>query len=87
MDHLLVGITGGFQSDKLARSFEGDADGMYARFCFCWPEEPPYQPLTNDVAEIEPEIINALNRIINLPAEVEGSFKPIYLPLSSGAVP
>jgi hypothetical protein len=87
VDHLLVGITGGFQPDKLARSFEGDADGMYARFCFCWPEEPPYQPLTNDVAEIEPEIINALNRIINLPAEVEGSFKPIYLPLSSGAVP
>jgi hypothetical protein len=44
----------------------------YARICFGWPEEPPYQPLSNDVAEIEPEIINALNRIIDLPAEVEG---------------
>jgi len=59
---------------------------MYARFCFGWPEEPPYQPLTNEVAEIEPEIINALNRIINLPAEVEGTFKPTYLPLSGDAV-
>jgi hypothetical protein len=85
VDNLLVGITGGFQPDKLVRSFEGDADGMYARICFGWPEEPPYQPLTNDVAEIEPEIINALNRIINLPAEVEGSFTPTYLPLSASA--
>ena len=86
VDHLLVGITGGFQPDKLARSFDGDADGMYARICFGWPEEPPYQPLSNDVAEIEPEIINALNRIINLPAEVEGTFKPTYLSLSAGAL-
>jgi Protein of unknown function (DUF3987) len=73
VDHLLVGIAGGFQPDKLARSFDGDADGMYARSCFGWPEEPPYQPLSNDVAEIEPEIINALNRIVNLPAEVDGN--------------
>lgn len=85
VDNLLVGITGGFQPDKLVRSFEGDADGMYARICFGWPEEPPYQPLTNEVAEIEPEIINALNRIVNLPAEVEGSFNPTYLPLSASA--
>jgi hypothetical protein len=86
VDHLLVGITGGFQPDKLARSFDGDADGMYARFCFGWPEEPPYQALTNDVAEIEPEIINALNRLINLSVEVDGSFTPIYLPLSADAL-
>jgi hypothetical protein len=86
VDHLLVGITGGLQPDKLARSFDGDADGMYARICFGWPEEPPYQPLTNDVAEIEPEIINALNRIINLPAEIEGTFKPTFLPFSRNAM-
>ena len=40
LDYLLVGVTGGFQPDKLARAFEGDDDGMYARFCFAWPEEP-----------------------------------------------
>ena len=85
MDHLLVGITGGFQPDKLARSFDGDADGMYARICFGWPEEPPYQALTDDGAEIEPEIINALNRIINLPSEMDGTFKPTYLRLSASA--
>jgi Protein of unknown function (DUF3987) len=85
VDHLLVGITGGFQPDKLARSFDGDADGMYARICFGWPEEPPYQTLTNDAAEIEPEIINALNRIINLPSEMDGTFKPTYLRLSASA--
>jgi hypothetical protein len=27
--HLLIGIMGGFQPDKLSRSFNGDADGMY----------------------------------------------------------
>ena len=85
VDHLLVGITGGFQPDKLNRSFDGDADGMYARICFGWPEEPPYQALTNDAAEIEPEIINALNRIINLPSEMDGTFKPTYLRLSASA--
>ena len=30
LDHLLVGITGGLQPDKLVRAFEGDDDGMYA---------------------------------------------------------
>ena len=29
--HLLVGVVGGFQPDKMCRSFEGDADGVYAR--------------------------------------------------------
>jgi hypothetical protein len=86
VDNLLVGITGGFQPDKLVRSFEGDADGMYARICFGWPEEPPYRPLTNDVAEIEPAIINALNRIINLSTEVGDTFKTACLPLSAPAL-
>ena len=27
LDYLLVGMTGGFQPDKLARSFKGDDDG------------------------------------------------------------
>jgi hypothetical protein len=54
VDYLLVGIVGGLQPDKLARSFRGDLDGMYARVLFAWPEEPPYRPLTNAVAEVEP---------------------------------
>jgi hypothetical protein len=65
LDYLLVGVIGGFQPDKLARAFEGDDDGMYARFYFAWPEEPAHQPLSNEVTEIEPEIQNALTRIVN----------------------
>jgi Protein of unknown function (DUF3987) len=39
IDHLLIGITGGLQPDKLVRSFQGDDDGMYARVLFSWPPE------------------------------------------------
>jgi hypothetical protein len=86
LDYLLVGITGGFQPDKLARAFEGDDDGMYARFLFAWPEEPIHMPLSNEVTEIEPEIQNALYRIINLPAEEDGVFAPRTVELSLEAV-
>jgi hypothetical protein len=86
LDYLLVGITGGFQPDKLARAFEGDDDGMYARFCFAWPEEPAHRSLSNEVTEIEPEIQNALTRIVNLPAEEEGVFAPRTVDMSPEAV-
>ncbi len=66
LDHLLIGIAGGLQPDKLAKCFEGDEDGMYARILFAWPEEPAYQPLSNAVAEVEPEIANALARLSKL---------------------
>lgn len=85
IDHLLVGITGGFQPDKLARSFEGDADGMYARVCFAWPPEPGYRPLSNNVSEIEDDIVNALSRIVDLPAGGIAGFTPRKLPLSNEA--
>jgi Protein of unknown function (DUF3987) len=69
VDHLLVGLVGGFQPDKLARSFQGDADGLYGRMLFAWPLEPDYQALTDNVAEVEPEFENALVRLIDLSAE------------------
>ena len=83
LDYLLVGVTGGFQPDKLARAFEGDDDGMYARFCFGWPEEPTHMPLSNEVTEIEPEIQNALTRIVDLPAGEDGVFAPRTVDLSA----
>jgi hypothetical protein len=86
LDHLLVGIAGGFQPDKLARAFETDMDGMYARFCFAWPEEPAHMPLSNEVTEIEPEIQNALTRLVNLPADEDGVFAPRAVDLSDDAV-
>jgi len=86
LDYLLVGVIGSFQPDKLARAFEGDDDGMYARFCFGWPEEPAHMPLSNEVSEIEPEIQNALTRLINLPGEEDGVFAPRTVELSAEAV-
>jgi hypothetical protein len=86
VDHLLVGVVGGLQPDKLARSFKGDLDGMYARVLFSWPPDPPYRPLTNIVAEVEPEIVNALSRIIDLTSGDGSDFAPRYIPLSPEAV-
>ena len=83
VEHLLVGVVGGLQPDKLSRSFIGDQDGMYARICFSWPSEPPYRPLTDDAAEIEPELINALLRLIKLPCEGDAFGKMV--PLSAAA--
>jgi hypothetical protein len=85
VDYLLVGVVGGLQPDKLARSFNGDLDGMYARVFFAWPGDPPYRPLTNEVAEVEPEIVNALSRIIDLAPSGEGDFAPRDIPLSREA--
>src|SRR5262249_38493758 len=66
IDHLLIGVVGGMQPDKLAKSFEGPADGMYARLLFAWPPEPAYQPLSDDALEVDPDILNALTRLDGL---------------------
>jgi hypothetical protein len=87
VDHLLVGIIGGFQPDKLARAFDGDEDGMYARFLFGWPATPDYRPLTNEVSEVEPEFQSALNALVRLLSEdAEGQFVPQEVWLSEGAI-
>jgi Protein of unknown function (DUF3987) len=85
VDYLLVGLVGGLQPDKLARSFKGDLDGMYARVLFAWPGDAPHRPLTNEVAEVEPEIVNALSRIIDLTPAGEADFAPRNIPLSPEA--
>jgi Protein of unknown function (DUF3987) len=87
VSYLLVGVVGGLQPDKLARSFKGDLDGMYARVLFAWPPEPEYRRLTNDVAEIEPEIYNAINRIVGLNGgnDANGEFAPRFISLSPEA--
>ena len=70
LERLLVGLVGGFQPDKLAKSFDGDADGIYARVLFSWPTEAPYRPLTDTVDEIDPELENIFIKLIDL-AELE----------------
>jgi hypothetical protein len=69
VEHLLVGVIGSFQPDKLARAFAGDEDGMYGRFLYAWPTSPEYRPLTNEATEVEPELLNALTAFIRLPSE------------------
>jgi hypothetical protein len=66
VNHLLIGIAGGMQPDKLVKSFEGDHDGMYARVLFAWPAEPGCPVLSNDALEIEPDIQNAIGRVDKL---------------------
>jgi hypothetical protein len=88
IDHLLVGVVGGMQPDKLARSFGGDSDGMAARVLFSWPPEPAYQPLAHNIAELEPEIVNALTCLVDLKADGDDAseFVPRIVTLSSIAI-
>ena len=87
IDHLLVGVIGSFQPDKLARAFGGDEDGMYGQFLFAWPSAPDYRPLSNEAAEVEPELQNALTALIRLPAEdAEGMFAPQAVWLSDNSI-
>jgi len=66
VDHLLIGLVGGMQPDKLVASFEGDHDGKYARVLFAWPDEPGWRGLNNDATEIDTDIINIISRILTL---------------------
>ena len=66
VDHLLIGVVGGMQPDKLVASFEGDHDGKYARVLFAWPDEPGWLGLNNDAAEIDADIHNIISRILTL---------------------
>jgi hypothetical protein len=85
VDHLMVGLTGGLQPDKLSRSFDGDLDGMYARVLFSWPDEPPYRKLTDLIAEVEPEIVNALMRLVRMgDPDEDGTFAPRNITMSAG---
>ena len=86
LDHLLVGMIGGLQPDKVNRAFDTDDDGFYARLCFAWPPEADYRPLTNDVDVVEPDLVNALSRLIRLSETGEDDvFVPRSLPLSPEA--
>jgi Protein of unknown function (DUF3987) len=87
VDHLLVGIIGTFQPDRLARAFGADEDGMYGRFLYVWPRPPEYRPLTNETTEVEPDIVNALTALIRLSAEdAGGAFVPQSIWLSEEAI-
>jgi len=53
---------------------------------FAWPDEPPYRPLEGARDEIDPDIINALTRLVDLPAEEDGQVLEGVVPLSPSAL-
>jgi len=60
---------------------------MCGRFLYGWACTPDYRKLTNEVAEIEPELLSALKALIRLPAEDANSvFAPQVIALSQEAV-
>ncbi len=86
VENLLVGLTGGFQPDRLARAFAGDEDGLSSRFLYGWPATPSYNPLNDDIGEVDLEFKSWLTKLIRLPAEdANGAFAPRTIPLSAAA--
>jgi hypothetical protein len=60
---------------------------MASRFLYAWPATPEYRPLTNEAAQVESELQNALLNLNNLPAEfVDGKFAPQDVWLSDRAI-
>jgi hypothetical protein len=85
IDHLLIGMVGGMQPDKLVRSFEGDHDGQYARVLFAWPNEPTWQGLNDDADEIDADLQNVLSRINKLAEYADGRLVKLVIPLDAEA--
>jgi hypothetical protein len=53
---------------------------------FSWPDEAPYRELTDEVAEVEPEIVNALMRLVRMGDVADGdTFAPISIEMSTDA--
>jgi hypothetical protein len=82
--HLAVGLMGGMQPAKLEDAFGDDGeDGFHARFLYAWPEEAPFQPLSDDITAPDPAFSRALERLAYLPTLPEDFSDPI--PLSAVA--
>jgi hypothetical protein len=64
LKHLLVGVVGGLQPDKLRDAFKAD-DGFYARPLYAWLDMPPYRPLTAASAT-DNEMVEVFDRLDRL---------------------
>jgi hypothetical protein len=80
LPHLLIGVVGGLQPDKLAEAFQGAVDGMHARFLFAWPQPAPYRPLSDAIDEIEPDVVKLFDKLSGLVKT-----RIAYIPLSGKA--
>ena len=73
------------QPDKLVASFKGDQDGQYARVLFAWPEEPQWNGINDDAAEVDDAILNILMRADDLAEFEDDQLVPYSLPLDQEA--
>ena len=78
--HLLWGVCGGIQPDRIASQLlSGDDDGLAARFIYSWPIPiPPRRPrkIPNDTIPLA-----ALRRLVELPQSPD----PVILPFTDAA--
>jgi hypothetical protein len=57
------------QPDRVAFSFKGAADGMYARFLFLWPKRARFKPLSDEPAD-DAVLAKALARLSKIGDEI-----------------
>jgi Protein of unknown function (DUF3987) len=79
--HVLWGLTGGIQPDRVAsKLLAGDDDGLAARLIYAWPAPlPPLRPLK---APNHVDALAALERLIELPWDPP---EPVILPFTEDA--
>ena len=85
VEHLLVGVVGGFQPDKLVKAFAGGDDGMYARFLFAWPEQAPHRKLADEIGSVDHNLKDALARLDALAKFTDGDLVEGSIKLSDAA--
>jgi hypothetical protein len=83
LPHLLIGICGGLQADKVRDIFQGPRDGMSARFLFAWPQPAPYRRLSDDADEIDPSIVVLFSKLSRLPRPFDS--REARIPLTTKA--
>lgn len=79
--HLLWGILGGIQPDRVASLLtSGDDDGLSARFLYCWPEKRRPADLSTEATPNR--LLDALRRLETLPWQPPA---PVVLPFTTAA--
>jgi hypothetical protein len=63
--HLLVGIVGGIQPDRLPECFKVN-DGMHARYLWSWPPSAPYRPLSDEIEECDQNLYRMFDNLARL---------------------
>jgi hypothetical protein len=80
LPHLLMGIVGGMQPDKLPEAFKTAFDGMPQRFLHSWPPSPPYRPLSDNLtSEDDDDIADILGILSRLGDDAGRRYKCIPL--------